>query len=89
MLARVVKAKHLGAHRVWLSFSDGRSGTVDLCDDLWGEVFEPLKDVAYFSVFTVDDTLIWPNGADFAPEFLYEKIAGGEERENPNEEVER
>jgi hypothetical protein len=38
-----------------------------------GEVFEPLSDASYFRQFRVHPelgTLVWPNGADFAPEFL-------------------
>ena len=79
-IPRVVKARHLGAFRVLLSFSDGLEGVVDLCDDLWGEVFEPLRDPAYFARFEVDDTLVWPNGADFAPEFLHGRVKTGVER---------
>ena len=74
---RVVKARHLGDFRVLLSFSDGLEGEIDLRDDLWGEVFEPLRDPAYFARFEVDDTLVWPNGADFAPEFLHERVKVG------------
>ena len=70
-IPRVVKAKHLGDFRVFPSFSDGLEGEVDLRDDLWGEVFEPLRDPVYSARFEVDDTLVWPNGADFAPEFLH------------------
>jgi hypothetical protein len=50
---------------------------VDLGEELHGEVFEPLKDPALFRRFTVHPefhTLCWPNGADIAPEFLYEKV---------------
>jgi hypothetical protein len=74
MTARVIAAKHLGGHRVWLRFDDGAEGEIDLRSDLWGEMFEPLQDPAYFARFSVDDTLSWPNGADFAPEFLRERI---------------
>lgn len=74
MIARILAARHLGAHRVWLRFSDGAEGEIDLENDLWGEVFEPLRDPAYFAKFSVDDTLTWPNGADFAPEFLHERL---------------
>jgi hypothetical protein len=70
----VIDARHLGGHRVWLRFDDGLEGEVDLAAELWGEVFEPLRDPAYFSRFVVDDTLVWPNGADFAPEFLHERL---------------
>lgn len=59
---------------MWLRFDDGVEGTVDLADELWGEIFEPLRDPVYFGRFTVEDTLVWPNGADFAPEFLHERL---------------
>ena len=52
-------------------------GDIDLQNELDGEVFKPLKDAAYFKRLEVHPelhTLTWPNGADFAPEFLYEKI---------------
>lgn len=71
----VIDARHLGAHRVWIRFEDGVEGTLDLGDELWGEVFQPLRDPAYFGSFTIDRTLVWPNGADFAPEFLYERVS--------------
>ena len=71
----VIDARYLGAHRVWIRFDDGLEGTLDLTDELWGEVFEPLRDPAYFGQFTVDRTLVWPNGADFAPEFLHERVS--------------
>jgi hypothetical protein len=71
----VVDARHLGGHRVWLRFDDGLEGAVDLAAELWGEVFEPLRDPVYFARFAVDDTLVWPNGADFAPAFLHACVA--------------
>jgi Protein of unknown function (DUF2442) len=49
-------------------------GTVDLAGELWGEVVEPPRAPDYFARFAVDQTLVWPNGADFAPEFLYERV---------------
>jgi Protein of unknown function (DUF2442) len=55
-------------------FDDGTEKTLDLGPLLSGEVFEPLRDPAYFALVTVDEelgTVVWPNGADFAPEFLY------------------
>ena len=77
MLVHVTEAKYLGEFRVLLTFNDGLQGEVNLADDLWGEVFEPLRDPAVFATFVVDRTLTWLNGADFAPEFLYERIARG------------
>lgn len=75
-LISVIEAKHLGRYRVWLKFSDGEEGEADLAGELWGEVFEPLRDPAFFASFSVDETLVWPNGADFAPEFLYARAIG-------------
>ena len=77
MIPAVVDARHTKEHKVWLEFSDGLSGEIDLADELWGPVFEPLRDVAVFAQLRPDkelDTITWPNGADFAPEFLYERL---------------
>jgi hypothetical protein len=77
MLTRITAARHLGAHSVWLRFSDGLEGSIDLSEDLVGEVFEPLRDEAFFARVELHPefhTLVWPNGADFAPEFLREKL---------------
>jgi len=48
-------------------------------DELWDEVFEPLKDPGLFRAFRLDrelNTACWPTGADLAPEFLYERAGG-------------
>lgn len=74
MIPEVVDAKYLGGHSVWLRFADGVAGVVDLGDALSGEVFDPLRDPDYFAGFRVENTLTWPNGADFAPEFLYGRV---------------
>ena len=76
-IPRVIAARHAGDYRVWLRFHDGLSGEIDLQDILWGPMFEPLRDVEAFSKLTVDselETLAWPNGADLAPEALYERL---------------
>lgn len=73
MLPRITKARYVKGHTIWLRFADGTEGEVDLQHELHGEVFEPLKDTAYFKRFTLHPelrTVVWPNGADFAPEFL-------------------
>lgn len=76
MIPHVVEARHIGDHRIWLKFNDGLSGEVDLSSELDGPIFEPLKDVSYFRTFDVRyNTISWDNGADFAPEFLWEKLA--------------
>ncbi len=80
MLVHVLEARHLGGHRVWLRFDDGVTGELDLSSELAGQVFEPLRDPSFFARFEVDDTLTWPNGADFAPEFLHGLVRGAEGR---------
>lgn len=75
MYFSVVDARYVRDHVIWVQFKDGSEGEVDLSSELWGPVFEPLKDVEYFRQFTVAEygTIAWPNGADIAPEYLYEK----------------
>lgn len=77
MTPTVKDARHTSDYRVWIAFSDGTSGEVDLQSELWGPMFEPLRDPALFAQVRADpelDTIMWPNGADFAPEFLYELV---------------
>lgn len=73
----VVSAQYVEGYRIRLLFDNGDSGIVDLTDALWGPVFEPLKDPAVFRRFNVSDvlhTVCWENGADFAPEFLHDRM---------------
>lgn len=66
--------EHAGEYKLILTFRDGKRKLIDLQDELWGELFDPLRDVEYFKKVSTEGTSIcWPNGADFAPEFLYEK----------------
>ena len=74
MIPLVIEAHYVGDYVIWLKFSDGVEGEVELKDELWGPVFEPLKDKEEFKKFRVHPdlhTIMWENGADFAPEFLY------------------
>jgi hypothetical protein len=77
MIPKVIEARHEHDFVVHICFADGTEGNVDLRDELYGEVFEPLKDPTSFKTLSVHPdfhTLCWPNGADLAPEYLYEKI---------------
>lgn len=77
MIPRVEAARYVQGFTIHIRFSDGTEGDVDLGGELYGEVFEPLKDQALFRRFIVHPefhTLSWPDGADLAPEFLYEKV---------------
>ncbi len=67
--------KHVDDHVLMLTFEDGSVKLADLAPFLEGEVFEPLRDISYFKTVRVNpdlDTVVWDNGADFAPEFLYD-----------------
>ena len=77
MLIDVIEAKYVRDFTVWVKFEDGTEGELDLSEELYGPIFEPLRDVLYFRQVKVNPelgTIVWPNGADLAPEFLYEKI---------------
>ena len=73
----VIEARYVRDYVVWVRFRDGNSGAVDLEQVLHGPIFEPLKDPAYFANFSINAdfyTLCWPNGADIAPESLYDRV---------------
>ena len=75
MFLHVTAVSYLEAYRIRVEFNDRVVKEVDLREELYGEVFEPLKDVEFFKQGRVNsetNTIEWPNGADFAPEFLYE-----------------
>jgi hypothetical protein len=77
MIACVIDARHERGYRVWLRFTDGLTGEIDLERELWGPVFVPLKDPAEFEKLRLKPelgTIVWPNGADLAPEFLYNEL---------------
>jgi hypothetical protein len=65
----------LEAYKLRLTFNNQVTQDIDLSTEIYGEIFEPLNDIEYFQqVFLNPETktIEWPNGADFAPEFLYE-----------------
>ena len=81
-LSCVVHAEYRDEFRIQLTFNDGTTETVDFSEWLEGPIFEPLHDVAYFRRFFLEGgTVSWPNGADIAPETLYE-AAASERRSN-------
>lgn len=78
MLVDVVEVKVTGPQSLWLRFDDGTEGVVDFATLLsFNGVFEPLRDPAYFASVRVEPdlgTIVWPNGADIAPERLHEAV---------------
>lgn len=78
MIFRLAAAEYVAGHTVRLRFDDGLEGEVDLSDELHGPVLEPLRDIRFFRQVQLHPelrTLVWPNGADFAPEFLRKKLS--------------
>ena len=77
MILHVVNVKYLRDYVIWVKFNDGIDGKVDLSTELEGEVFGPIRDKALFKTVKVDpllQTIVWDNGADLAPEFLYDNL---------------
>jgi len=73
----ILEARYVGGHVVWLRFRDGTAGEIDLSAAMRGPVFEPLLDPLVFQNFAIHPvfhTLVWPNGADLAPEFLHDNV---------------
>ena len=71
----ITKAVYKGGYQIFLEFNDGIGGLVDLKGKLTGVIFEPLEDIEYFKKFKLNTwTIEWPNGADLAPEFLYQLV---------------
>lgn len=70
----VIDAKYLSDYRIRVTFDNGEQRIADLSKKLGRGVFKPLKEKKYFKKFFVDGwTISWPNGADIAPETLYEE----------------
>ena len=70
----VATVRVIGPYALDIGFADGSQRVVNLADELRGPVFEPLKDPDFFALVEVDEelgTVVWPNGADIAPESLY------------------
>ena len=73
MFMEVIKAEYIDGFRLLLLFNNGERRIVDLSNSLNGSVYTPLKDIEYFKHFSIKfNTVEWENGADFAPEYLYE-----------------
>ena len=79
----VVSIEYKGGFVFRVVFDDGRSGDVDFSEYIGrGPVFEPLRDTSFFKKARIEGgTISWPNGADVAPETLYEKVGHQQEAE--------
>ena len=73
MFLEVSQAEYLDNYRIRLTFNNGEIKTVDLQNELNGNVYVPLRQLDYFKNFQLKyNTIEWSNGADYAPEYLYE-----------------
>jgi hypothetical protein len=73
----VVEVRYVRDYTLWLRFQDGTAGEVDIEPSFKGPVFEPLRDIEFFKQVSIDHeigTIVWPNGADIAPETLYARV---------------
>ncbi len=74
-LVTVTDVRHVGDHVLWLLFSDGLNGEIDLADELRGEIHASLTDPRLFAQVRVEHgTVTWPNGMDWSPEWLHERL---------------
>ena len=77
MFPHPTEVRYLEGYRFWLRFDDGVEGEIELEGELGGKIFEPLQDKAFFAQLSLHPelrTVVWPNGADLAPEFLHDRL---------------
>lgn len=74
---RVTRVEPSEGYRLLVEFADGVKDEVDLSDRLFGPIFEPLKESAFFAQACIDEygVICWPNGACLAPDALHETLA--------------
>jgi hypothetical protein len=73
MFLHITHVQYLQEYTLHVTFNSGIIKQVNLQDELEGDIFEPLRDLNFFKQVAIDPdmhTIAWPNGADFAPEFL-------------------
>jgi Protein of unknown function (DUF2442) len=75
MFLHTTKVHATDHYTLYAEFNNGAKGTIDLSHELWGDMFAPLKNKTLFATASQDSvmqTVRWDNGADLAPEFLYD-----------------
>jgi len=76
----ITKARAVSHGVLVITFADGLQGEVDVLDRMRGPVFEAARTPEGFANVEVDaetGTVIWPGGADLAPDTLYERVRTG------------
>ena len=74
----VTHASYYGDYKLHIQFSDTREGVVDLHDLVYTDhrpIVRELQNISLFKDFHIQmDTIVWKNGLDLAPEFLWERM---------------
>jgi hypothetical protein len=75
-MEKILKVTVLTGYQLFVEFDDGVRGEIDLSERLFGPMFEPLRDPEVFSQVGLDEfgAICWPNGADLAPDALYQHL---------------
>lgn len=72
MMLKVTDVEYMGNYALLCRFNNGLQRYVDMEPLLKYPMFAELKDKEQFRQFGLDDTIFWANGADIAPEYLFE-----------------
>lgn len=86
MKYRAAEIATLDDYRLKVLFQDGTGGIISLGSELFRPMFEPLRDPSFFAKAAVDKhgAICWPNGADLAPDALYEDIRSAQNEQSPS-----
>jgi hypothetical protein len=75
-MMRVIRVTAGPGYRIEVELEGGLTGSLELISELYGPVFEPLRNPELFNQVSLDEfgVICWPNGADLAPEFVYDEV---------------
>ncbi len=72
MILTITDVEYLGEYTLLCTFSNGERRKIDLTPLLDYPAYQELRDKKKFEQFGLDHTIFWANGADIAPEYLFE-----------------